>query len=64
MQHNHVSKLFISPTNLYPIEIISYCDIIFISQVAKFHHGGYFAMLYIRYTKPTLQLSFINRLSS
>jgi len=57
-----VLKLVVTPTNLYPIEIISDYDIVFISQVVKFHHGGYFAMFYIRYTKPTLQLSFIKRL--
>jgi len=56
------TKVWIAPTNLYPIEIISDCDIVFISQAAKFHHGGYFAMLYIRPAKPTLWLKFINRL--
>jgi len=55
-------KFVVTPTNLYPIEIISDCDIVFISQAAKFHHGGYFAMLYIRPAKPTLWLKFINRL--
>ena len=29
-------KVAISPTNLYPVEIISGCDIVFISQVKDF----------------------------
>jgi hypothetical protein len=31
-----VLKPVVSPTNLYPIEIISGCDIVFISQVKNF----------------------------
>ena len=61
---NVVLKPVVSPTYHYPTVIIQYCDIAFISQVAKFRSLSDFPRLYISHTKPTLWLNCVNRLSS